>query len=109
MITAAALSEGSTTMHAGTVSLAVEPATAPASVSGVAAGVGTSVIVIILLAWWIHRAIEKKKIKTGHLVGAFVMGVLLAGSMIGGIAKTTTNSLGTGVMSVLGGITGTGR
>jgi hypothetical protein len=85
---------------------AATPQEAPAAVSGsgIAAG-GTSLIIVLLLGFYLYRAVDKKKTKPIYLVAAFTVGALLSGSLVGVMAKQTANSLGTGAVTMFGTVT----
>jgi hypothetical protein len=76
---------------------------------GTAGAIGGSLLVVVLIAWYLHRAVEKNKAKVPHVLAAFTAGVLMAGSLFGSIAATAGSAVGGGVASMLGTVAGSGN
>lgn len=94
-----------TAVRAGSAVLAV-PENAPSRGPVTA---GTSLIVVLVLAFLLWRALEKKRARWSHTLMAFTMGVLLAGSMLGVMAQQTAASIGQGFATMFSTVTsGTG-
>ena len=81
---------------------------APEQAPGSAAGATVTVLVVVVLGFLLYRAIDKRQAKWPHLIMAFAMGVLLAGSLFGTAIKQVSNSLGTAMVQMLTTVSGTG-
>lgn len=95
-------------IHQTAAVLAAEPAQAPIQAAPGVIPAGSSLIIILIVGFLLYRAVDKKKAKPVHLIMAFVMGALLSGSMLGVMAKQTSESVGTGVQTMLGTVVGPG-
>ncbi|XVQ16372.1 hypothetical protein ACQP1W_52510 (plasmid) [Spirillospora sp. CA-255316] len=66
---------------------------------------GVGLVVVVALGFLIHRLIDKNKLKWSHAIMCFTMGVLLAGSMLGIMAKQIAGSLGGGLNTMFSTVT----
>ncbi|WP_242911456.1 hypothetical protein [Actinomadura terrae] len=94
-ITAAGLPQAPPSQVTGVV-LAAPPQKPDAAPGGAAAvGGGLGLVIVVALGFLIHKQLDKKKLKFSHAMMCFTMGVLLAGSVFGIMAKQIAGSLGT--------------
>jgi len=97
------------------VTAAATPEELPATSATTVAAGSTGLIIVLLIGFFLWRAVDKKKAKPVHIALAFTMGALLSGSMVGVMAKQTADSIGSGVATMFstvttsGGSTGKGK
>ncbi|MFI6522619.1 hypothetical protein ACIBF1_44200 [Spirillospora sp. NPDC050679] len=83
------------------------PQQAPASAPSPVMAAGGGVLVVLLLGFYLHTQLKSKKAKVPHVLAAFTMGVLLAGSVLGAVALQASNTAGTSLTQLLTTVTGT--
>lgn len=87
---------------------AATPEQIPTGTATTVAAGSTGLIIVLLIGFFLWRAVDKKKAKPVHIALAFTMGALLSGSMVGVMAKQTADSIGTGVATMFSTVTTTG-
>ena len=65
-------------------------------------------IMILLIGFFLWYILKHKKARPSHVGAAFIAGVLLAGSVLGLMARQISSSIGTGMQAVLNVTTTTG-
>ncbi|WP_026341955.1 hypothetical protein [Actinomadura atramentaria] len=96
---------GAPTTSAAVLAAPQAPQAPQAGPGGALAG-GGSVLVLILLAVYLHNQLKSKKVKLAHVLAAGTAGVLLAGSVVGAIAISTSSAVGGSLNSMMTNVTG---
>ena len=83
--------------------LAEVPQQTPEQVSG--AGTAGVTLIVVVLVGGIWYVLKHKNGRPTHILMAFCAGVLMAGSVLGGIASATASSLNGGLTAMLSSVT----
>ncbi|MQY04145.1 hypothetical protein [Actinomadura macrotermitis] len=89
------------------VAAAPEAPAAPAAAPNPVMAAGGAVLVVLLLGFYLHTQLKSKKARVPHVLAAFTMGVLLAGSVLGAVALQASNTAGASLTQLLTTVTGT--
>lgn len=104
ILTGAVVPAADVPTHTTTAVVAAAPEGVPSSAGSMAAG-GTGLIIVLLIGFFLYRAVEKKKARPSHVALAFTAGVLLSGSMVGVMAQQTATSIGGGLTTMFSTVT----
>jgi FtsH-binding integral membrane protein len=82
------------------------PQQAPQAAPGPGAVAGGSVLVLLLLGFYLHNQIKHKKQKLPPVLASFVAGTLLAGSVLGVLSTQAAATAGTSLTTLMTTVTG---